>query len=70
MFLKFFKHYDTWRFINFLEKWTELSSPSFPKIQVSSVIRIEIEVPKNKVFKIQVLKTYLTNITKNFYSYL
>jgi hypothetical protein len=40
----------------------EVPSPSFPKTQVPSKIRIETEVPKNKVFKTQVLKTYLTLI--------
>jgi hypothetical protein len=38
----------------------EVPSPSIFKIQVLSAIRIETQVPKNKVVKTQVLKGYLT----------
>jgi len=42
------------------ENLTEVLIWSFPKTEVKSVMRIETQVLKNKVFKIQVLKTYLT----------
>jgi hypothetical protein len=38
----------------------EVLNPSFLKTQVPYVMQIETEVPKNKVFKSQVLKMYLT----------
>jgi hypothetical protein len=52
---------DTWRTVNFwTEKLTEVLIWSFPKICVSSVMRIETQGLKNKVVKTQGLKRYLT----------
>jgi hypothetical protein len=52
---------DTWTTISFLiEKLTEVPIRSFLKTQVLSVIRIETQGVKNKVFKPQVPKMYLT----------
>jgi hypothetical protein len=52
---------DTWRAISF---WTEnligVLIWYFPKTEVPSVMQIETQVQKNKVFKTQVLKMYLT----------
>jgi hypothetical protein len=48
-----------------MENLTEVLIWSFRKTEVPSVMRIETHIPKNKVFKTQVLKTYLTlNIKK------
>jgi hypothetical protein len=45
---------DTWRTVNFwTEKLTEVLIWSFPKIDVSSVMRIETQGLKNKVVKTQ-----------------
>jgi hypothetical protein len=50
-----------WRTVNFwTEKLTEVLIWSFPKIDVSSVMRIETQGLKNKVVKTQRLKKYLT----------
>jgi hypothetical protein len=55
----------TWRTVSF---WTEnlIEVPiwSFPKTEILSVMQIETQVPKNKVFKTQILIRYLT-IIKN-----
>jgi hypothetical protein len=52
---------DTWRTVNFwTEKLTGVLIWSFPKIDVSSVMRIETQGLKNKVVKTQGPKRYLT----------
>jgi hypothetical protein len=52
---------DTWRSVSFwTEKLTEVLIRSFPKTEVSSVMQIETQRLKNKVFKIQGLKRCLT----------
>jgi hypothetical protein len=68
-FLIFFLHYDTCLLLRvdtcltisfWMEKLIEVRSLSFPKTQVSSPMRIETEIPKNKVCKPQVPKMSLT----------
>jgi hypothetical protein len=52
---------DTWRTVSFwTEKLTKVLIWSFPKIDVSSVMRIETQGLKNKIVKTQGLKMYLT----------
>jgi hypothetical protein len=56
---------DTWQSIKYWkEKLTEIPSLSFLKTQISFVIRIGTRIIKNKVFKIQILKMYLTQLIK------
>jgi hypothetical protein len=43
-----------------MEKWTEVSFPSFPIPQVPSMIKIEIHKAKNKVCKSRGTILYLT----------
>jgi hypothetical protein len=51
----------TWRAVSFwTENLTKVLIWSFPKIDVPSMMRIKTQIPKNKVFKTKVLKTYLT----------
>jgi hypothetical protein len=51
---------DTWWTVSFwTEKLTEVLIWSFPKTDVSSVMQIETQGLKNKVFKTQGLKRYL-----------
>jgi hypothetical protein len=50
-----------WRAVSFWTKnLTEVPIQYFLKIEVLSMIRIETQVPKNKIFKTQVPKRYLT----------
>jgi hypothetical protein len=52
---------DTWRSVSFwTEKLTEVLIRSFSKTEVSSVMQIETQGLKNKVFKIKGLEEYLT----------
>jgi hypothetical protein len=54
-----------WHAVSFwMENLTEVLIWSFFKTEVSFVMRIETHVPKNKIFKIQVLKTYLTSLSQ------
>jgi len=51
----------TWQVVSFwMEKLTEVLIRSFTKTEISSVIRIETQGLKNKVFKTQGLEVYLT----------
>jgi len=50
-----------WRTVSFwMENLTEVPIWSFPKTKIPSIMRIETQVSKNKVFKIQVPIRYLT----------
>jgi hypothetical protein len=52
---------NMWRTLKYwTEKLTEVSNSSFPKTQMPSVMQIETEVPKNKIFKLQVSNMSLT----------
>jgi hypothetical protein len=52
---------DTWRALSFwTENLTEVLIRSFSKIEVSSMMWIETQVLKNKVFKTEGPKVYLT----------
>jgi hypothetical protein len=50
-------------FCQFMDgSWTKILSPSLAMIEVSSAIRNEAHETKNKVFKLQGAKMYLTLI--------
>jgi hypothetical protein len=57
---------DRWRTVNFFtENLTEVLIRSFPKTEVSSVIRIETQGLKNKVSKTQGPEVFKTQNLKN-----